>query len=186
MWVVVASVVGAVLAGLGALPVAASTTQEYRAAAVFTVVKRSPDVEFVSHSKTIVAQQTARQLDDGHADTIAESATGHTGDWVAGPGYGQVSYRVAASTADTANATVHAVVTGAGPRGAALFGDDERPARLRGGAVNAPVVEHAGRWLIVAGSAGVGAALTLGLLAAMGPGRLARATQMRAAKPSLQ
>ncbi len=86
------ALVVAVLAALVAAGIAAAVSStvpvKYAAAAQFNVIARSADIDAISVSRAIMAEQVLRHLEDGRADEYAAAAAPedeYTAEWVSGP-----------------------------------------------------------------------------------------------------
>ncbi|NUS72302.1 MAG: O-antigen ligase family protein [Corynebacteriales bacterium] len=155
------ALIGAVIAGAAGYFVAGQPEQRYEANATFYAKKRSPDVEFVSHNRSIVAEQTARQLNDAPAadglrsDARQRDAKAH---WRAGPGYGELSWHVEAKTPQDAQALAEEAFDLASRNaGTFVFPPDVRPGVLTVRDVSAPEAMFASSSRTVAGAALTGA-----------------------------
>lgn len=116
---VVVAILGGALAAGAAAAVVSGQPIEYTAAAEFDVLvnARAEEIKSLSRSKGLLAEQVMRTLRVSRADEYAKRAAGGkdiTGEWVAGPGFGEISYRITASDADAATAAAQAVYDNAG------------------------------------------------------------------------
>jgi pimeloyl-ACP methyl ester carboxylesterase len=118
-----AGLIGAAGGGLTAGMIAASRPDRYAAVAVFDLVDYVHSGTTVSLSRAILAEQTVRVLRDGSAGTIASRATSAAidGEWVPGPGFGQLSFRVESADPRAATAAATAVHDAAGFLGFGLM-----------------------------------------------------------------
>ncbi len=140
------------------------TTQSYTAAAVFSVDHVAPDMPFLSFSKAIEAEQTARVLRAGRTDEIVPTggSTYHW-EWVAGPDAGQVSFQVHSDYRSEANKLVAELFTHAGPAGRALLNPSQPRPTLTPKKVTSAVAQYRLGTATVALSAGVGGSIAVGL-----------------------
>ena len=177
----VAALVAGVVGGAASVAVAASQPDDYVARATFSVLHRPGDSEALSGSKAILAEQAARHLGRaGRADALATELVGspsgddtpeYRGEWVAGPGFGQLSYEVTSSDPATATAVARAVYDHAGFLGLALSHDEQvAPLLDLEGATDAAAT-RAATAVVVGGGAALGACagFFLVLLAAVRP-----------------
>lgn len=118
----------ALLGALGAWATISGTPQRYEAAAIFHIARRPTGAPLVSHSRSVQAEQTARELRHGRAAAIATSAVENARNshalnavWTAGPNNGELSYRVQAASETAANRAATAVYREAGEHGAGLL-----------------------------------------------------------------
>lgn len=120
----VIGIAAALVAAGGAAVVAAAQPKRYTASAVFYVLARPPEIKAVSTNRALVAEQVAQALRSGRADEIAATAAaGRTisGEWVNGPGFAEISYRVESADADAATDAARAVFDQAGYLGVNLI-----------------------------------------------------------------
>lgn len=139
------ALVVAVLAALAAAGIAAVVSStvpvKYAAAAEFNVIARSKDIDAISLNRSIVAEQVLRHLRDGRAAEYAEAAAPKdrfTAEWVSGPGFGEISYKVVSDDPEVARAAAQAVYDNAGFLGFELPRRDAAPSVLDLVAVKAP------------------------------------------------
>jgi hypothetical protein len=119
----IAGLVAAIVGGAAAAAVSAARPDRYTAAAVFELVDYVHDGNTVSLSRGILAEQTVRLLEQGTAETIAtRAAPAHVaGEWVPGPGFGELSFRVESADPKSATAAATAVYDKAGFLGFGLM-----------------------------------------------------------------
>jgi len=160
-------VVGVLGAGCGAASgwsAREMVVQEYTAAAVFSVDHIAPDMQFLSFSKAIEAEQVLRVLQKGRTHEIipAAGSTYHW-EWVVGPVAGQVSFQVRSNFPAEANRLATELFATAGPAGRALL----TPSQPRPALIPEEVTSASPRyWLgarTVTLSAGLGAGVAVGL-----------------------
>jgi len=140
MALVVAVLAAVVAAGIAAA-VSSTVPVKYAAAAQFNVIARSADIDAISLSRGIVAEQVLRHLKDGRADEYAAAAAPkdkYTAEWVSGPGFGEISYKVVSDDPEVARAAAQAVYDNAGFLGFNLPRPDAAPSVLDLVAVKAP------------------------------------------------
>lgn len=170
-----AVIFGAVCAAIPAWWITHDDEPRYTSSVVFSVSKRSPDTRFVSHSKTIIAEQTARQLERGPGVRAALTAANEINtdktdaSWVVGPGYGEVSLQVRSTDADAARVGTAAILTTARADLAALFSPDKRPASMKVLHRTSVSDETTSAWAVIAGAGIVGATTGFALFVAAGP-----------------
>jgi hypothetical protein len=116
---IVVAVLGGALAAGTAAAVVTSKPVRYTAAAEFNVLvgARAKEIKSLSQNKGLLAEQVLRTLRISRADEYAKRATPGkdiTGEWVAGPGFGEISYRITSPDADAATAAAQAVYDNAG------------------------------------------------------------------------
>jgi len=127
-WALVAAILGALVAGGIAAAVVAAHPVRYRAAAEFNVIVRAEEITALSVSKSLVAEQIVRTLENSRADEYAASAAPpeeFTAKWVVGPGYGEISYQVESDDPEVATKAAQAVFDNAGFLGFGLVADDQ-------------------------------------------------------------
>jgi hypothetical protein len=129
-----AGLLAAIAGGALSAAVAAARPDTYVAAAVFELVDHVHDGNTLSLNRSILAEQSIEYLRRGAADEIAQKAAGGSdveGEWVVGPGFGELSYRLSSSDARAASAAATAVYDAAGFLGFGLMPASpqlERPA----------------------------------------------------------
>lgn len=122
-WALLAALVAGIVAGGVAAAIANAQPKRFAAAATFDVITRPPDEDAVSRSRGLLAEQVARALRDGRAEDLAATAAPRdefTGEWVPGPGFGEISYRVESSDPTVAKEAAQAVFDQAGFLGSGL------------------------------------------------------------------
>jgi F0F1-type ATP synthase membrane subunit c/vacuolar-type H+-ATPase subunit K len=113
----VVAILGALVAAAGSAALVAAKPARYTAAAEFNVVARSTDIQPLSRSKGLIAEQVARGLKSSRADEYAASgapADEFTGKWIVGPAFGQISYQITSDDPEVATAAAQAVYDNAG------------------------------------------------------------------------
>jgi hypothetical protein len=122
-WALLVGILGALIAAGASAGVAAAHHDGYTASATFDVITRIPKTEALSRNRGLIAEQVARGLESGRADEIAARATKggrFTGEWVTGPAFGEVSYKVESTDPEVAMAAAQAVHDEAGFLGSQL------------------------------------------------------------------
>lgn len=123
-----AAVAGAVAAAGITAGVVAAKPVRYVAAAEFNVLSRDADMLPLSRNEGIVAEQVARSLRTSRADEYAARAAPadqFSGEWVVGPAFGGLSYRVESDDPAVATAAAQAVYDNAGFLGFGLPGENQ-------------------------------------------------------------
>jgi hypothetical protein len=116
-WALLAGLLGALVAGGGAAAVSAATPVRYVAAAEFKLIARDPNIAALSVNRGLLAEQVVRSLEESRADDYAAEAAPageFDGEWVTGPGFGELSYRVTSDDPDVATAAAQSVYDNAG------------------------------------------------------------------------
>jgi len=131
---------------------------------VFAVENIAPDMQFLSFSKAIEAQQAARVLKAGRTDKIIPpDVSAYRWEWTTGPAPGQVSFRVHSARASEANRVATKLLAEAGTAGRALL----NPTQPRPGLLPQKVLPATAQYRLgtstVALSAGLGSAIAVGL-----------------------
>jgi hypothetical protein len=116
--VVVALLSALVAAGVAAA-VGANKPVRYTAAAEFDVLvlARAEEIKSLSQDRSLLAEQVMRTLHISRAGEYAARATPDadiSGEWVAGPGFGEISYQVSSADPEAATAAAQAVYDNAG------------------------------------------------------------------------
>jgi hypothetical protein len=122
-WALLAALAAAVIAGAVTAAVATAQPKRFAAAATFDVITRPPDEDALSRNRGLIAEQVSRALRDGRAEDLAATAAPRdefSGEWVQGPGFGEISYRVESSDRKVAEAAAQAVYDQAGFLGSRL------------------------------------------------------------------
>lgn len=140
------------------------TQQEYTASVVFAVENIAPDMQFLSFSKAIEAEQAARVLKAGRTgEIIPPEGSAYRWEWTTGPASGQVSFRVHSARASEANRVATKLLAEAGTAGRALL----NPTQPRPGLSPQKVIPATAQYRLgtqtVALNAGLGSAIAVGL-----------------------
>ncbi len=168
----VAGILGALVAAAGGAALIAATPVEYKASAEFNVIGRARDIQALSLSKGLIAEQVARSLESSKADEYAASAAPadkFTGEWIVDPKFGEVSYQVTSDDPEIATAAAQAVYDNAGFLGFKLADDGRERSALDLVSVRkaAPSRQPAGKTIAAGGVLGGFAAFALVLLLAL-------------------
>ncbi|MGH3545231.1 MAG: hypothetical protein ACRDPW_04835 [Mycobacteriales bacterium] len=136
-----------------------ATTQSYTAAAVFSVDNIAPEMQFLSFSKAIEAEQVVRVLADGRTGEIVPAgASTYEWEWVVGPKAGEVSFEVQSNDRSDADRLAAVLFAAAGPAGRALLAPDQP----QPGLTPERVTPAAARYRLGAQTPALGAALGAG------------------------
>ncbi len=167
-WCTRALVVMLAAAGIGAgvgWAVASRQPQHYQALATFQVSQRPSATIFLSHSTQIQAEQTADVLRDSavsaSAVRSAPSSQNASGEWVAGPGNRELSFRVRADSAAVAERIAHTVYDNAGSNGRGLVSADQPQPRIKRLNSTAASTVYKPNWTVITGSMVVAAMCAL-------------------------
>ncbi len=122
----VVAVLAAVLAAGAAAAIVTTRPVHYTAAAEFDVLvqARAKQIKSLSRSKDLLAEQVMRTLEDSRAGEYAHKGAGGvdiSGEWVTGPGFGEISYVVTSDDPEAATAAAQAVHDNAGFLGFDLY-----------------------------------------------------------------